>query len=1037
MKNLPEFQEAMERAKELECLYQIEEALNTEVFPDALMKISKVTPQGFSDVENCTVTIIINGEIYAETQSLSPVKSLSADVIVDKKVVGTITASYSEQKNGKAIDFLPQEEKLLQSIARKIANVILQKNLSSTENKTNNWQEIIKLLQGANHELLLHVCTRMLSLIAVNHPQKTELILDKFGWGEYNYCNEINIPIDSVQKMDIITFSHSVFELAQMNFSDAKIYENINLWIYQFNTYEIIKIINKKDSDINDIAKCLKRYLKAIQKNIAFSDTTNRWLVVELIRRFLTEQPDRINNIRKYVDIESFCDLLDNIIATPNTNGKIGGKATGIFLANQIIKNKLLINSEFKEVKSPKTWYIPVDEFDKLLAANNLEKLNEHKYLDVTEARILYPKIIQTIKSLKISHYLLNNLSHILDKCDNKPLIVRSSSLLEDQKGSSFSGKYKSLFVPYAKNKQERLEHIVDSILEVYASVFNPDAIQYRKEHKLLDSSEQMGIIIQEVVGQQVGEYYFPLYAGVGFNNNEFRWSPRIKREDGLIRLVMGLGTRAVDRLKDDYPLLVSPGQPQLTLNRIPQDMQRYSSRYLDVLDTENNKFCTLPIEQIIREHGDKILNLNHVISSLNDDFIKEVNPITTDFKTDSFIVTFEGLIKRTLIIKQLDTILSELKSALGFPVDIEFASDGENLYILQCRPQSKGDSKDPPAIPSYIEQKTRIFTSDKYVSNGIVTGVQTVVFVDPEEYVNLEKYQDMVNVGNIVSELNKILPKKTFILIGPGRWGSRGDIKLGVPVTYSDICNTSMLIEVANEKALFRPELSFGTHFFQDLVESNIHYLPLYPEEKNCIFNRSFFNNSHNILSEILPNYDYLKNVVKVIDVSRSYFGNELIVRMNADLQLAVAYLDEPNINIAKDPYSEDTANNIKSNDSQGWKWRHYIAEKLADCMDFNLFGVKAIYLFGSTNSCTAKLNSDIDLLIHIDATARQQELLKKWLEGWSLALAEMNFLKTGYRCNGLLDVHYITDEDIARKDSYATKIDSIYDPALLLKKR
>ena len=131
---------------------------------------------------------------------------------------------------------------------------------------------------------------------------------------------------------------------------------------------------------------------------------------------------------------------------------------------------------------------------------------------------------------------------------------MRSSSLLEDRTGAAFSGKYKSLFLGNQGTKQERLAALMDAIAEVYASVFGPDPIEYRAERGLLDVHEEMGILIQEVVGQRAGRYFLPAWSGVAFSNNEFRWSPRIRREDGLIRLVPGLGTRAVDRVGDDYP---------------------------------------------------------------------------------------------------------------------------------------------------------------------------------------------------------------------------------------------------------------------------------------------------------------------------------------------------------------------------------------------------------------------------------------------------------------------------------------------------
>ena len=189
---------------------------------------------------------------------------------------------------------------------------------------------------------------------------------------------------------------------------------------------------------------------------------------------------------------------------------------------------------------------------------NNLDELNEYKYRDILEIRINYPKVVQTIKNSHLSPYVMNELHQIIDQCEGKPLIIRSSSLLEDQIDSAFSGKYKSLFLTNTGSKTERFNSLVNGILEVLASMFNPDSIQYRKERNLLDCAEQMGVMVQEVVGTRVGPFYFPLYAGVAFSNNELRWSPRVKREDGLVRIVMGLGTRAVDRVGDDFPVLIS-----------------------------------------------------------------------------------------------------------------------------------------------------------------------------------------------------------------------------------------------------------------------------------------------------------------------------------------------------------------------------------------------------------------------------------------------------------------------------------------------
>ena len=354
---------------------------------------------------------------------------------------------------------------------------------------------------------------------------------------------------------------------------------------------------------------------------------------------------------------------------------------------------------------------------------------------------------------------------------------------------------------------------------------------------------------------------------------------------------------------------------------------------------------------------------------------------------------------------------------------------------MLQCRPQSQNYDNASVAIPSDISYQSTIFTANKYVSNGKITDIKTVVYVDPYEYVKQKSSDDYYNIRSIIHELNTILPRRSFILMGPGRWGSRGDMKLGVPVAYSDINNTAMLIEIANKESKYEPELSFGTHFFQDLVEENIKYLPLYPEDSDCIFNHSFFTGSKNNLSTLLPNYAYLEDVVKVITVSETFFDKELVILMNGELQKAIAFLEDVTQNTTLSEPNFPTFLESKPRDDEGWKWRHYMAEQVAKHLDMKAYRVKGIYLFGSTNQCTARHNSDIDLLIHFDGSLELKEKLDQWFHGWSLALSEMNYIKTGYESNGLLDIHYITDQDILNKTSYAVKINSIYDPAYPLK--
>ena len=314
-------------------------------------------------------------------------------------------------------------------------------------------------------------------------------------------------------------------------------------------------------------------------------------------------------------------------------------------------------------------------------------------------------------------------------------------------------------------------------------------------------------------------------------------------------------------------------------------------------------------------------------------------------------------------------------------------------------------------------------------MSNGFVPDLSHVVFVDPAAYAALPDEASLRAVGRAVSRLNEVLPKRKFALIGPGRWGSRGDLKLGVSVTYADICNTSLLIEMAWGAGKTMPDLSFGTHFFQDLVESRIRYLPLYPDDGRTVFREQFLRDGHNLLPELAPEFAHLAGCVQVVDVPRETGGRILRVLLNADLERAVAFLAEPDEAPAERPALR--SGKIANRQERHWFWRLRMAEKIAAELDATRLGVAGMWVFGSTKNANAGPGSDIDLLVHFRGNPRQRDELLAWLDGWSRCLAEMNYLDTGVRCDHLLDVHLISDEDIARKSSWAAKIDAVTDAA------
>jgi pyruvate, water dikinase len=1034
-----------ERAKELTCLYSIEELLNNFTLPPEKVysEIVKAIPPGWQYPNICAARLAIDNHIY-KTDNYSDTRWMQeADVIVQGNITGTIRVCYLEEKTD--LDegpFLKEERKLINTIAERIGSYILHNKLKHVfdewnetkggtkyESTKDEWRIALDLLKETDNNLYQLISRKMLNYLCWNGIREAEELMESTTKVSRRKNHDIvdyeNTPLE---RGDLQKISDHVFNIASDNLTDEEILYRIQKWVQEDKSSFLVKILENPGTSLPEITDAIRRYISISPEDKMLSPYVVKGLNVSLIRRFLSDQLQFISITKDYVDLSDFYSLLQRMIYPPKSHGKLGGKSVGLFIAHKILKLSRENSELFGDIKTPKTWYITSDAIIDFLHYNNLEEVFEQKYKDIEQIRQEYPYIVQVFKNSTFPPDLAKNLSIALDDFGNCPLIIRSSSLLEDRMGSAFSGKYKSLFVANQGTKQERLTALMDAIAEVYASVFSADPIEYRSERGLLDYNEEMGIMIQEVVGTRVGKYYLPAYAGVAFSNNEFRWSPRIKREDGLIRMVPGLGTRAVDRVSDDYPVLIAPAQPGLRVNITTEELYRYSPKMADVINLETNTFETIEIKDILKQYGHEYPKVSEIFSVAERDQIKRIIHLDIDSDIENMVVTFDKLVSSTNFVKKIQMMLNILKEKLKTPVDIEFASNGHDFYLLQCRPQSYSMESRPSLIPQDIGHDKIIFTAKKYISNGKIPDITHIVYVDPDSYSELPTLEHLKAVGKAVGRLNKMLPKRRFILLGPGRWGSRGDIKLGVNVTYSDINNTSALIEIARKKGNYVPDLSFGTHFFQDLVESSIRYIPLYPDDKGIIFNEGFLMNSENILGELLPEYEYLKDTLKVIDIQGITGGNILKVLMNADLDEAIAYLAQPSQS-KEGKIEEEIHTDHKPEDN--WRWRYRMAEKIASELDGKRFGVKALYVFGSTKNSNAGPKSDINLMLHFNGSEKQKEELMNWLEGWSLCLSEMNYLRTGYKVKNILDVKIITDSDINTKDIYASKIGAVTDAA------
>ena len=1028
-----------ERAKELNCLYVVDDLIHRKgpSVDEILYGVVEALPAGWQYPSICRARITYMDKVIQPPDFEVAPWVQRAELRIEGQVVGAVEVYYTKpMPTADEGPFLKEERRLLDTLADRLAFFLMQRRFrgpSAPERGSEpkpEWWAIIDFLRRTDHALLRHISRKVINCLTWQGiPEARELLQRFVPLLETGDVTD-NRPTRRTAPGDFLALSEEAFRIAAKHLSDEETIAMIHQWIKDDKSNFLLEVLENQHSSLADIADAIDRYEHLEVHESDLSRTVRTAMRVALTRRILTDRVEYINIAKSYVDVNDFYPLVRHTIALPGSHGKLGGKSAGLFLAEHIVRKSGEYADVLQGIRIPKTWYVTSDAQLDFIRHNDLEDLYDRKYMEIEQLRLEYPNVVQLFKNSPFSPDMVRALSAAMDHLEGRPMIVRSSSLLEDQMGAAFSGKYKSLFLANTGAKAERLASLMDAIAEVYASVFAPDPIGYRAERGMLDLHEEMGIMIQEVVGTRVGKYYFPSFAGVAFSNNEFRWSPRIRREDGLVRLVAGLGTRAVDRLADDYTVLVSPGQPGLRVNVTPDEVVRYSPKRIDVIDMESGTFATLEVLELLRECGDAYPGLRQVVSVASEDGTLRSAGFEVDLEREHPVVTFEGLLSGTPFMNRMRALLEVLREKMGTPVDIEFASDGRELYLLQCRPQSFADSDGPAPIPRDIPRDRLVFSAHRYVSNGRVPDLTHIVYVDPEAYGALHDLEDLKDVGRIVGRLNKLLPKRQFILIGPGRWGSRGDVKLGVSVTYSDISNAAVLVEIARKKGHYVPELSFGTHFFQDLVEASIRYLPLYPDDAGTYFDEAFLTGSPNILDRVLPEYAHLGRAVRVIDVPGATGGNVLKVLMNADLDEAVGMLAAPGRSLPG-VRTEHAPRRAGAPAEEFWRWRLRMAERIAEQLEADRSGVVALYVFGSTKNATAGPGSDIDLLVHFRGTPEQRRELMAWLDGWGRCLAEMNYLRTGHRATNLLDVHVVTDEDIAQRTSYAAKIGAVTDAA------
>jgi hypothetical protein len=625
-------------------------------------------------------------------------------------------------------------------------------------------------------------------------------------------------------------------------------------------------------------------------------------IIVVLIKAMISDQLSFVGIAKEWFTMADLKEIRRRRIG----RGKIGGKAAGLMLAWKILNSEEEESGEpgseydgmdlRSHLAIPESYFIGADVFYDFLSLNRLHDTLNQKYKRREQIEADYPAIREAYIGGRFPDDIVDGLRELLEEVGDAPLIVRSSSLLEDNFGTSFAGKYDSFFCANQGSREENLEALTLAISQVYASVPSPVPILYRQHMGLVDYDERMAVLIQKVQGTQCGNFFFPALAGVGFSLNPFRWNPRIRQEDGFLRMVWGLGTRAVERVASDYPRMVALSHPQLRPEAGADQIKRYSQHFIDLIDLADNQLKTLPVSEVLSLDYPAVRFLASVDKG---EYLQPMFSQSRDIDPQKLVLTFETLLKDTRLVPLMKAILKKLERQYGWPVDIEFTVDIGSQYpqpslrvhLVQCRPQSSHESDWRVQIPSGIPEEDVIFSSSKLVPHGLVPRIRYVVYVDPEKYDGIADPSTKLQLARVVGHINQRLEGERFILMGPGRWGS-SNMDLGLKVTYADIHNSSVLAEMALSRGNGTPELSYGTHFFQNLVEARIYPLPLYPQQGDTVFKTAFFLESPNALQDLLPSDGKYAEYIRVIDVPATTDGRYLEVVMDSEKGQALGYL-------------------------------------------------------------------------------------------------------------------------------------------------
>lgn len=675
-------------------------------------------------------------------------------------------------------------------------------------------------------------------------------IMSDFGFGDFIIKNPATGE-EILRIRDLKELQNHIFDIPAESLLYHASYNDISRWLYSRAMFPIAEIIKAhRFRDINEAPAVRQLFFDLIVK---YRKMKNRGVVAIFHR-------NRFDYYSNFARIGQ---------------GSLGGKGRGLAFIDNIIKhNPVCDDFEGVSISIPRSVVLCTDIFDEFMEHNALYPI---ALSDAPDEEILHRFLEAHLPERLVEDF------YALFEVVDKPLAVRSSSLLEDSHYQPFAGIYSTYMIPQLTDKHAMLEMLGNAIKSVYASVFFRDSKAYMTATRNVIDQEKMAVIIQEVIGKDWNGFYFPSFSGVGRSLNYYPINHE-QPEDGVVEVAVGLGKYIVD---GGLALRFSPRHPESVLQTSTIDLAlRDTQTRLYALDTQNidEKFSVddgFNIKKVRVQNFADTGALKFTVSTY------DVNDMTLregEYGIGRRVVTFNNMLKYDAfpLAKVLEFMLSKGESAMGRPVEIEFAgmvdAKGEmkgQIYWLQIRPIVDRREMLDENIMECSDDKLLLKTFTA-LGHGMMDNLYSVVYIRPENFSSL-------NNSAIAREIEKInsnftAQERNYILVGPGRWGS-SDTALGIPVKWAHISSAKLIIESALPG--YRIEPSQGTHFFQNLTSFGVGYFTVDPlSGDGTVFDVAFLDS--------MP-AEYESEMVRIVT-----FNKPLMVGINGKKGLGVVLKPE-----------------------------------------------------------------------------------------------------------------------------------------------